>query len=130
MKGKLFRTFLAASLMLVLVISAVEAAFIASREDYDDPEVAASYYIALTFPNVIDELTTISPAIILIETGDIDSARLSTPNIFNSTPNLKVYRFDLSIYRISNFTSESLNINYVNKLVETMIATSIIHQST
>lgn len=113
--------------MLVLVISAVEAAFIASREDYDNPEVAASYYIALTFPNVIDELTTISPAIILIETGDIDSAKLSTPNIFNSTPNLKVYRFDLSIYRISKFTSESLNINYVIKLVETMIAISIIH---
>jgi hypothetical protein len=115
--------------MLVLVVSAAEVAFMANRENYDDPEVADAYYIALTSPNVIDELTTISPAIILIDAGDIDSARLSIPNILNTTPNLKVYRFDLYSDRISIFTSESLNVNRANKLVEFMQATSIDHQS-
>ena len=124
MEGKLFRTFLVASLMLVLVVSAAGAAFMANREDYDDPEVAdAYYYIALTSPNVIDELIIISPAIILIDAGDIDSAQFSIPN------NSKVYRFDLSSDRTSIFSRESLNICYVNELVEFMQATSVDHQS-
>ena len=123
MGGKLFRTFLVASLMLVLVVSAAGAAFMANREGYDNPEVADAYYIARTSPNVIDEPTTISPAIILIDAGDIDSLQFSIPN------NSKVYRFDLSSDCTSILTRESLTINYANELVEFKQATSIDHQS-
>ena len=129
MKGKLFHTFLVASLMLVLVVSAAGPAFIATRGDYDDPEIVDAYYIAPTSPNVIDELTTISPASISMIAGDINFAQLSIPNILDTTPNLKVYRFDLSSDRTSIFTRESLNISYVNELVEFVQATSVDHQN-
>ena len=51
-----------------------------------NPEIADAHNMALIFPKNINELTTISPAFILIEAGDIDSAQLSTPNTLNTTP--------------------------------------------
>ena len=72
--------------MLGLILSVARAAFIANRGNYDNPEVADAYNMALIFPKNINELTTISPAFILIEAGDIDSAQLSTPTTLNTTP--------------------------------------------
>ena len=71
--------------MLGLILSVARAAFIANRGNYDNPEIADAHNMALIFPKKINELT-ISPAFILIEAGDINSAQLSTPNTLNTTP--------------------------------------------
>ena len=93
------------------------------------PGVVDAYFVTPTFPNAINELIAISPTIILIDAGDIDTTQLSIPLILDSIPNSKVYRFDLSSDHISIFTSKSLNVRRVNELVEFMQPTSVDNQS-
>ena len=129
MKGRLFCTFLVAFIMFVLVISVVGTTFTTSRGgNYENPEVLIENYILQSSPNVIDELTSIFPAILFVDAGDMFFIQLSMPDL-GTLPNSKMHRLNLSLNRIRVYRSESSNICHVNKLVEFVQATSVNRQS-